>query len=455
MAAIAFLMAFFWITEAIPLAATSLFPIFLYPLFGILPAEKVTGVYMNSTIFLFLGGFLIAIAIEKWNLHRRIAIKIISYFGTQAHSLIFGFMLATAFLSMWISNTATSIMMLSIALALCKNLHPILDSKRYEDFSCSLMLSIAYSASIGGMCTLVGTPPNLSFARIYQMTFPGNPEVSFGKWMLMVFPLGLFILGLTYIVLTRICFPIKKMGELAGNIIENEKKQLTPINFEQKVILIVFILTAFMWMLRSGISFGPVTLPGWSSLLAFPSFIDDGTIAIIMAIILFLFPSPSLKYKKNILDLEDFKKVPWETLLLFGGGFALAKGFMVSGLAEGLGGLFKGLNVDSTFLIVLVVSFTMNFLTELTSNTATVEMFLPILASISIALNIPPLILMVPATLSASCAFMLPVATPPNAIIFGSGLVSIGKMSKTGFLLNLISVIVISLFSVSILKLGS
>lgn len=445
MAAIAVLMSILWITEAIPLAATALIPLVLFPLLSLLPGEKIAGAYINSVIFLFLGGFLIAIAMETWGLHKRIALKIISIFGGTPNSIIVGFMLAAAFLSMWISNTATAVMMLPIALSIIIKLEEKFGKDKTSNFSKSLLLSIAYACSIGGLSTLIGTPPNLALVRIYKIIYPEAPEISFGSWMILGLPVALLMLIFSAILITKIFYKVDKSVKIEKKFIAKEYKKLGPATFEEKVIGSVFISTALLWIFRTDMNLGIISIRGWSSLFSAPSFIDDGTIAITMAFILFLIPSSDRKSTDTILNYQSFEKVPWSIILLFGGGFALASGFSNSGLSDYIGNHLSLFSHFKIIIIILVVAFTMNFLTELTSNTATTQMILPILAAVSTSIGIHPLMLMITATLSASMAFMLPVATPPNTIIFASRRIKVFDMVKVGFLLNIAGVIVVSL----------
>lgn len=446
MASVAFLMAVWWITEAIPLAATSLLPLILFPIFGIMSGEQISSSYINSTIFLFLGGFIIALAMEKWNFHKRLALRIILIFGGNPNSIILGFMSASAFLSMWISNTATAVMMLPIGLAIIKEIEGNYGKETSHNLTLGILLGIAYSCSIGGIITLIGTPPNLSFVRILKIIFPHAPEISFANWMQMVFPIGLILFFTTWILLTRVLYRIPKELILNKEIIKKEYSLLGKISFEEKAVASVFILTALLWIFRSEINFGFVSVSGWSSWFGNPDFFNDGTVAITMATLLFLIPSKDKSNSTMLIDYKIFEKVPWGIILLFGGGFALAKGFITSGLSETIGNQFSSIHDTPPFILMLFVGTLITFLTELTSNTATTEMILPMLASISVAIGLNPLLLMMNATLSASMAFMLPVATPPNAVVFASNRIKISEMVKAGFVLNLIGIIIISLF---------
>jgi len=443
MAAIAVLMAVLWITEAIPLAATSLIPLIFFPITGILSADEIATSYINSIIFLFLGGFLIAIAMEEWALHKRIALKIISILGGSPTSIVLGFIIAGAFLSMWISNTATALMLLPIGLAIIQKLENEFGEKRIHSFAVILFLSLAYSCSIGGIATLIGTPPNLVMVKMLNILFPEAPEISFGNWMLLALPISIIMLCVVAVFLTKISFKLDADVKLDRNFIKNEYKQLGKFSFEERAVSVVFFLTALLWIFRTDINFGFFVIPGWSNLLPTSEFINDGTVAITMATILFLIPSKS--GERALLDHNSFNKVPWGIILLFGGGFALAKGFSSTGLSDFIGHQLTGLHTISPIFIILITALTINFLTELTSNTAVTQMILPILASVSVGIGLNPLMLMLTATISASMAFMLPVATPPNTIIFASGRVRISEMAKTGFILNITGVIVVTL----------
>jgi sodium-dependent dicarboxylate transporter 2/3/5 len=354
-------------------------------------------------------------------------------------------MSSTFFLSMWISNTATAMMMLPIAMSIIGQLDDFMDNKGVSKFSAGLLLGIAYSASIGGMATLVGTPPNLSLVRIFNIYFTEAPDISFSMWLIFALPVSLMIGFVAYSYL-YLCFK-PKQGEwknIDKDTFVTQLKAMGPAGFEEKVVFVVFSLLAVLWMTRVDLDFGTVSLPGWARIFPESGYINDGTTAIFMALILFLMPSKTEKGKK-IMDWATTSKLPWHILLLFGGGFALALAFKVSGLSTWFGVQLSGLASLHPILIILSISLVITFLTELTSNTATTEMVLPILAGMAISSGIHPLLLMIPATMSASMAFMLPVATPPNAIIFGTGRVSIRQMAMTGLFLNLVCAVIITL----------
>jgi sodium-dependent dicarboxylate transporter 2/3/5 len=447
MAAVAGLMAVWWVTEAIPLATTSLLPIVMFPLMGIMTPAATAPLYFNSTIFLFIGGFIIALAMEKWNLHKRIALLVIRAVGGGPARLVLGFMVASALLSMWISNTATAVMMLPVGLSIILKMEEEFGQQASHKFSVALMLGIAYAASIGGMATLVGTPTNLAFQQIFEQTFTGGPGVSFGSWFIMALPIALFLLLAAWLVLTKVLYRPAAHLKVDQRIVKREYKELGPVSFEERIVLAVFLLTALLWVFRTDITLGFVDIPGWSNLLPESVSLDDGTVAMIMALLLFFIPTRSANARTNsatIVDATVFRQLPWGVIILFGGGFALAKGFEDSGLATYLGSQLTGLAAFSPLVMVTSINVAMTFLTELTSNTATTQMILPVLASLGVAVAENPLLLMIPATLSASCAFMMPVATPPNAIVFGSERVRIWEMVKAGLFLNFIGIAVVT-----------
>lgn len=443
MAACAIMMSIFWVTEAIPLAATALLPLVFFPVLGIASSKAVASQYMNSTVFLLIGGFMIALAMQRWNLHKRIALNILVLFGGHPLQLVFGFMVATVGLSMWISNTATVLMMLPIALAIIARLETFLTVKQAHQFALGLLLAIAYSASIGGMMTLVGTAPNLVFSQFYQMQ--SGVSVGFLQWMLIAVPVGIIMLMLLYAIIVALFLRrLPSTGDLK-RLVMHERNQLGKITNAEKAVSAIFAVTAMLWITRKGIAIGDMIILGWGDVLPYGKMIDDGSVAVAMATVLFFIPAKLNNEESTmLLDKKVFSELPWPIVLLFGGGFALAYGFSESGLSVYLAGQLQGLKSYSLPLIILAVSAGMNLLTELTSNTATAQLVMPILLSTSKVLNIPPVWLMLPAVLSASCAFMFPVATPPNAIIFGSGRVKVYEMVRVGMVLNVLGVLVIS-----------
>jgi len=431
--AIALWVGTWWVTEAVPIAVSALLPIVLFPLTGALDLGTTTAAYGHKYVFLYLGGFLLAIAIEKVNLHRRIALFIIASIGTRMRMIVLGFMVATAFLSMWISNTATSVMMLPIGLAIIAQYrdHPDTPENEHTQFGKMLMLAIAYSASIGGIGTLIGTPPNLVLAGIVKELY--GVEIGFLEWMLLALPLSILLLALCWVYLTR--FAVKlKADDFTGGVeeIKRQREALGPIHRDEKKVGIVFLLTAVAWISRSFL-LSPI-LPA----------IDDTIIALSSGIALFVIRGSN--GKGAILSWDDSKRIPWGILILFGGGLAIAQGFKDTGLAQWFAEQLITLEFLPLIVMTLVLVAAINFLTEITSNLATTAMILPVLAPLAAAMGVHPYIFMIGATLAASCAFMLPVATPPNAVVFGSGYVSMKDMIRAGLGLNLISILLITVW---------
>jgi sodium-dependent dicarboxylate transporter 2/3/5 len=427
--------ATWWITEAIPIAITSLLPIILFPIMGAMELQDTTASYGHKYIFLYIGGFILAIAIEKWNLHKRIALNIINIIGTNVRSIVLGFMIATAFLSMWISNTATSVMMLPIGMAIVTQLkdNPQTKEDENEIFGKVLMLAIAYSASIGGLATLVGTPPNLVLAGVVEELY--GIEISFSQWMAFGLPISVLLLFICWKYLTSFAFDIKTEAFPGGKAeIRTQLQKLGPLTYEEKMVLIVFVATALAWISRSFL------------LQEFIPNIDDTIIAVVAAIVIFMIPA-SNGHKRRLLKWEEAVKLPWGILLLFGGGLALAQSFRTSGLAEWIGSQLTLLDGLSLLFMLLFLVALMNFLTEITSNLATTAMMLPVLAPLALSVDVHPFILMVGATVAASCAFMLPVATPPNAVVFGSGYLKIFDMTRAGIFMNLLSIVLLTLIT--------
>ena len=423
--------AIWWMTEAIPIYVTSLLPIILFPLSGGLELKLTTASYGHKFVFLFIGGFILAIAIEKWKLHKRIALNIIKIVGTKKSNIILGFMIATAFLSMWISNTATAVMILPVGLAIISQLKDNPKTIENENivFGKTLMLAIAYSASIGGMATLIGTPPNLVLAGVVKTSF--NVEINFLQWMTFGLPISIFLLFICWKYLTTIAYNFSDQNFESGlNEIDKQLKELGKVSYEEKSVLIVFILTALAWVTQSFL------------IKQFIPAIDDTIIAIFAAIILFILPNK--EGSKKLLSWADAVKLPWGILLLFGGGMALAKGFDSSGLAIWIGSQMNFFNAIPLLFLLLILIAIVNFLTEITSNLATTAMLLPVLVALSETIEVNVFFLLVGATVAASCAFMLPVATPPNAVVFGSKILSIDDMIKKGFWMNLISIFILT-----------
>lgn len=447
MAATTALMACWWIGEALPLGITALIPLVAYPLLKIMSSAKVAPNYTNHYVFLLLGGFFIAISMQRWDLHKRIALWIIRLVGTSARRLVLGFMLATGFLSMWISNSATAMMMMPIGLGLIVEIEEMRHDEAGKDarnFAACLMLGIAYAANIGGVATLVGTFPNIVFAGMLKQQFPGAPEITFFDWLKIGLPFAAVFIPILWLYMVWIGLPIKgRVVERAEEIIEREAAKLGSMKRGEAMVLGVFVVTALLWIFRSPINLGAIVVPGWSTLLGLEGYVHDATVAMAMGLLCFLLPVDR-KAGTYLLDWEHASRAPWDILLLFGGGFAIAAGFEKSGLTEWTGTQLQVLKAVPLPVMVATTAAMLTFLTEVTSNTATTTMVLPILAATAIALQVNPLLLMLPATISASCAFMLPIGTPPNAIVFASGRVSLSKMARTGLILNLIGVAVVT-----------
>lgn len=436
-------MGVWWLTEAVPLAVTSLLPLAFFPLLGVMRANSAAALYMNDIVFLFVGGFCVALAMEKWELHRRVALHVVLIFGGAPRRTLLGFMAATALLSMWISNTATAMMMVPIAAAVLSQYELTQKPEEFRRAAVGLLLGVAYGASIGGIATLVGTPPNLAFAQLYHIQFAAAPPVTFAQWMFFALPFSVVFLLAAWGLLCVMWMP-RAAKVSPRRMFREELAALGPMKREERLVLIVFAAMAMLWITRLPLEFGSLVVPGWSNLLPEPSFAGDGTVAIALATLLFILPAR--EKAARILDWETAKKLPWGIVLLFGGGFALAGAIAESGLAGWIGIQMQGLAALPPAGMTAAICAVMTFLTELTSNTATTQMALPILGATAMAIGRNPLYLMVPATMSASCAFMMPVATPPNAIIFGTGKVRVMQMAKTGIFLNLLGVLIVTLW---------
>jgi sodium-dependent dicarboxylate transporter 2/3/5 len=442
-AAVVFLMAAWWLTEAIPIAVTSMIPLVLFPIFGILSAKQVASAYVNNIIFLFIGAFMIAITVEKWQLHRRMSIKIIKVIGGSPARMLFAVMLSAWMLSMLINNTSTTMLMLPIAVSIILQMEEINEKTQIRGFSTAMLLGIAYGSSIGGMATIVGTPPNLVFARIFSTTFPHAPEIDFSTWMMGAFPISAIMLIVTWLVLNYILIRKKDNLKVDRQYILDENKKLGSMSYEEKIIAFLLLLLTLMWFFRADLELGSVTIPGWTSLFSFGKMIDDSTVAVFIAFLLFFIPSKS-QPGKFMMDNTIFKKIPWDIIILFGGGFAIAHAFKTTGLATFISSHLTILNDVSPIVMIIAICGLLTFLTELTSNTATTQTVLPILAATAVAMHVNPLLFMIPATISASMAFMMPVATPPNAIIFGTSRIKIYEMARVGIILNFIGMVVIT-----------
>ncbi len=439
-AAIGVLMAVWWATEAVPIAVTALLPLVVFPLLGIASIQETAAPYSNKVIYLFLGGFIVAFAMQRWDLHRRIALSVLQVVGGNGRSLVGGFMLASALISMWVMNTSTTMMLLPIAVSIITVIHKSvgsLDETARADFQYALLLGVAYGATIGGMATLVGTAPNAMLAAFMQENH--GVEIDFASWMMVGLPLSIVMLPLAWLALTRFVFQVDFQTSGEGRAeLKKMKDDLGSIKVPEIRVAIVFTIMAVAWITRPLLA----DVPGLSAL-------DDSGIAMAGAIALFLVPSGD-KSDPFLIRWRYAEQLPWSVLILFGGGLTLAGAVNRTGLAEWLGSNLQAVGMLPLAIIVIAVTTLIVFLTELTSNIATTATFLPVIAAIAYKSGIDPIVLTVPVTFAASCAFMLPVATPPNAIVFGSGLLTIPKMARAGMALNIIGIIIVSIAALTL-----
>ncbi len=434
-AAVGLWMATWWATEAIPVPVTAFLPLVVFEPLGISSLREAAAPYANPTIYLFLGGFMMALAIDRWNLHRRIALAVIDNTGTDGRRLIGGFMLVCAVLSMWMTNTSTTIMLLPIVLsvsAVMRDNIPDLPEKTRQNFQIAMLLGLAYSASIGGLATLIGTPPNALLMGFMAENY--DIEISFARWMLVGIPVSIVMLPIAWLLLTRFLFPCDiPANEAVKNHLHQLRVELGAMSIPERRIGIIFLCLIMSWMLRRPIS-------DWLGI----SGVSDAGIVMTAAMLLFMLPSGDAK-QPRLMTWEDVTRLPWGVLILFGGGLSLAAAVSDSGLALWLGEQLAPLNAWGTTVLVVASVAMVIFLTELTSNLATTATLLPVMGAIAIQAGVPPIMLTVPITIAASCAFMLPVATPPNAIVFSTGAISIPQMVRAGILLNIIGIIIVSL----------
>lgn len=433
-AAIALLMAIWWATEAVPVPVTALLPLALFPLLGVNDIKTAALPYANPNIYLFMGGFILALGIESSGLHKRLALRMLITIGSSGAKLVGGFMLVSAVISMWVMNTSTTLMLLPIGLAVCATVAqtvPNFSSQERKHFEISLLLGIAYAASIGGMSTLVGTAPNIIFVGFMQETY--GLEISFIDWMKLGVPLSAMMLFASWYAITKYVYPVTFIANMETKLqLKNMLYDLGPMGRDEKKVLIIFSLAASAWMLRT-------VLDNFIPLLT------DAGIAILAALSFFLIPSEN--NKTDLLTWDQANKLPWGLLVLFGGGLSLASSIGSSGLGSWIGQGLTILGNVPPIILILAVATLIIFLTELTSNVATTSTFLPVVGAVAVALGVAPVALTIPVVLAASCAFMLPVATPPNAIVFGSGKISIPDMMKAGFALNIIGIILLTMFA--------
>jgi solute carrier family 13 (sodium-dependent dicarboxylate transporter), member 2/3/5 len=429
--AFAVLMIALWVTEAIPMPVVALLPLILFPLFRIAPIDTTASAYANPVIFLFMGGFMLGLAIQKWNLHRRIALNIVRLTGTSGNRIILGFIIATGMVSMWLSNTATTMMMFPIAMSV---VHVIRENHSYKEgianFSMAIMIGIALASNFGGIATLIGTPPNVAFAAYINKKY--DYTISFIDWMLVCMPLSILLLMCLYFVMVKWLYPNRmKADDATTHLIREDIAALGKYSKAEKRVMVIFSCTAALWIFKD-------LLNKFSGLK-----LDDNMIALIGAVALFI--TPSGKDDEPLLEWSDTKNMAWGILLLFGGGIALAGALEKAGLIEQLGQWFSQFAFNQ-FMLILLVSFVSIFVSEVMSNVAQVIVFAPVVSGLAEAAHMHPLLLGIPMTLAASCASMLPMGTPPNAIAFSSGYIKLKHMSRVGFVMNIISVVLISIF---------
>lgn len=447
MGAITACVTVWWLTEFVPISISSLLPLIALPVAGILSFPEAGIQYFDKIIFLFAGGFVIALAIEKFNLHRRIALKILVVVGSRPINILAGIMITTFLLSMWVSNTATVMMMLSAVLAIVLEMEKIIPDKNiHRKISSGILIGLAYSATIGGMGTLVGTPTNLIFLNKYNELFPDQTDMNFLKWFVVAFPFALIFLLAAFLVIAFYFFRNAPSVDLGRNYFKGQLIGLGKITRNEQVVGSIFILTAVLWLTRGEVDFEGFIFPGWQKLLAVPKIVDDSFIAVFMALLLLIIPESGKGYSPMILPGE-LKKIPFDVLLLFGGGFALAKGFDASGLSKWIALKLHFISdLDFTLFLILVLLL-ITLISEFASNVACITLMIPVLMSIEFANPVHPLLILIPATLAASLGFMLPIATAPNTIVYGSRKIRSAEMMTVGFVLDIVGIILITLFS--------
>ena len=442
--ALAAWMVSWWVTEAAPFPITALLPLILFPILGVMPVTESAAPYGNPIIFLFMGGFFIALALEKHRLHERIALNLILFTGTSGNGIILGFMMATALISMWISNTATAMMMLPIALSVIKLVIPVTDQLKEgqrsneRNFALGLMLTVGYAATLGGLATIIGTPPNVVFVGLLQKFY--GEQISFGKWMLVGVPVSIVLLVCNYLIVTKILFA-NNLKTIKGSdeLIKTKLNEIGPLRKEEKLVLTIFGLTSFFWIFQQ-----PLNI-----LLGSP-ILNDTNIAMAGGLLMFITPI-EIRKLKFLLEWKDSKNIAWGILILFGGGLCLAEGLNSTGIIQVIGQWVSGQNEFDIWFILALITIGV-VLSEMMSNVALVNIFIPVVFGIAQGLNVNPILLALPVTLSASIGFMFPIATPPNAIVFSSGYIRMKDMVRAGALLNITSIIVVWIASITLVK---
>lgn len=457
-AAVAVLMICWWISEAVHIGVTGLVPVVLFPLLGVSSSRTISAHYANHLIFLFIGGFVIAYAMERWNLHRRIALSVIDRFGSNPQPMVLGFMVTTALLSMWISNTATTMMLLPMAMAVVnqlsasaeiRNAAPGTDQTKVarEVFGCVLLLGIAYAASIGGIGTIVGSPTTVAFLGFAAESFPDLPTIGFVHWSMVCVPIVITFLPLAWLYLCRFgtAVPLSHVRFASDQtVIKKELAALGPMSVPERRVLTVAALTGLLWIFRAPLDLGGFYLPGWSGLFPVPAHVHDSTVAMAMAVLLFVLPSGRRQRGERILDWKGAAQaIPWGIVFLLGGGFALAAQITETGLANWIGSSLGAMQGMPSWVLVIAICLLTTVMTETTSNVATVLMLAPAVAAMAAELGVHPYLLLIPMAVTSSFAFTMPVATPPNAIIFSSGWIGMAQMFRAGIVLDVIGLLVV------------
>lgn len=442
MAGVAVWMVTWWFTEAVGLAVTALVPVLMLPVLGIADCKTVSQQYSDSIIFLFIGGFMMAFAIEKWNFHKRIALKILSVVGKNAATILFGVMLSTYLISNWISNTATTMMLFGAVFALIQETKTYI-TKNSKKFAAALLLGLAFSATIGGLATPVGTPPNMYFFKAFKQAFPENNELTFLKWSYIGYPISFTFLICTFLVLNFYFLRNKVELKIEKRFFLESYKKLGKFSWEEKWVFGLFIGCILLWFTRADVDFESFVFKGWSHLFVMPKYIDDAFVAILAALLLFLVPSKANK-GEALLIWDDAKKLRYDIILMFGSGFALAYGFEVSGLSNWLAASLHVLKGVPPVLIILGICIIVTVISEFASNIASIQLAIPIMIALQKDLELPPLLLMMPATFAASLGFMLPIATAANTIVFGTKEIDIKDMFKVGIVLDIIGILIIT-----------
>lgn len=443
MAGVAIWMCTWWFTEAVGLAVTALVPVLMLPVLGISDCKTVSQQYSDSIIFLFIGGFMLAFAIEKWNFHKRIALKVLAVVGNSPSTILLGVMLSTYLISNWISNTATTMMLFSAVFALIHETKNYI-TRNYQKFAAALLLGLAFSATIGGMATPVGTPPNMYFFKAYKEAFPANTDLNFLKWSAIGYPISMCFLVVTYLVLNFYFLRKKVELNIEKSFFKLSYKNLGKFSWEEKCVATIFIACILGWFTRADIDFGTFVFKGWNRLFIIPKFVDDSFVAIVAALLLFLIPSKAKK-GEALLIWDDAKKLRYDIILMFGSGFALAFGFEKSGLSNWLADSLVVLKGVSPIIVILGICIIVTIISEFASNIASIQLAIPVMIALQKDLDLPPLLLMMPATFAASLGFMLPVATAANTIVFGTKQIDIKDMFKVGLVLDIVGILIITI----------